>query len=297
MGDLRGIELARDGRITCRNHTRYGYERLARGIYRREVPTEPKAGWWALVRGVMTAYARTPVILCGPTALQVLGVALPTSLEDWRRCHVIAGSRCRPERTCVVTHRAVREPVAWRIVGGAPVCHPVDAWLELHGATDDELVEVGDGLLRRQRPLLTMGGLTSRLDELSGTTGVKRARRLVRLLRVGTDSPYETRTRLMLVRAGLPCPQVNLAVPCRSGMTYHVDLGYEIERVAVEYDGAVHVGDRRQMELDALRRRQLQDEGWMVINVTADQLRHPGDLLASIEQALILRRAAAARRS
>ena len=242
----------------------------------------------------MAAYAGERVVVCGPTALQALGVALPRTLADWRRCHVAVGSGHRPERPEVVAHRLVREPVAWRIVGGVPVCHPVDAWLQLHGATDDQLVEVGDGLLRRQRPLLTMGGLTSRLDELSGTTGVKRARRLVRLLRVGTDSPYETRTRLMLVRAGLPCPQVNLAVPCRSGMTYHVDLGYEIERVAVEYDGAVHVGDRRQMELDALRRRQLQDEGWMVINVTADQLRHPGDLLASIEQALILRRAAIA---
>ena len=226
----------------------------------------------------------------------MLGVALPTSLEDWERCHIMVGPDCRPERANVVVHRSVREPVAWRVVAGVPVCHPVDAWLCLRRATDDQLVEVGDGLLRRQHPLLTMDGLTSRLAQSSGAMGVKRARRLVHLLRAGTDSPYETRTRLVLVHAGLPCPLVNPEVICRSGSAYYIDMGYPAERVGVEYDGAVHVGDRRQMENDARRRRELQDEGWMLITVTADQLRHPSDIVASVEQALILRRAAAAGR-
>ena len=235
------------------------------------------------------------MVVCGPTALQVLGVALPTPLEDWDRCH-LAVRRGRPERAQVVTHRTVREPVAWHAVDGVRVCHPVDAWLQLRGGTADELVEVGDGLVRRRHPVLTMAGLTSRLAQLGGAAGVKQARRLVPLLRPGTDSPYETRTRLVLVHAGLPCPVVNIEVPCRSGMTYHVDMGYPVERVGVEYDGAVHVGSRWQMETDARRRRELQDEGWMLITVTADQLRRPAEVIASVEQALVLRRAAVAER-
>jgi len=82
-------------------------------------------------------------------------------------------------------------------------------------------------------------------------------------------------------------------VYCSSaGMTYHLDLGYDKEKLGIEYDGAVHVGNREQMEIDALRRRHLQDEGWQIITVTANQLRDPLSLIHSVEQALFLRRAA-----
>jgi len=178
------------------------------------------------------------------------------------------------------------------VVDGVPVLHPVDHWLQLRRATEDELIEVGDGFLRRRDPLLSLAALTARVDRLAGATGVKQARRVLPLVMPGTDSLAETRTRLILVRAGLPCPAVNLPVLCRaSGRTYHVDMGYEAERVAVEYDGAYHVEDRRQMEIDARRRRDLQDEGWLVITVTAEQWRYPSEIVASVEQALVLRRA------
>ena len=131
------------------------------------------------------------------------------------------------------------------------------------------------------------------LKPWGGYAEVRRARWVVRWLAPGTDSLYETRTRLVLVHAGVDIPVVNLAVSCRSrGMVYHVDLGYEKEKVAVEFDGAVHVGDRCQMEIDARRRRDLQDEGWLVITVTASQLRQPEQIVRSVETALLLRRAA-----
>jgi very-short-patch-repair endonuclease len=69
-------------------------------------------------------------------------------------------------------------------------------------------------------------------------------------------------------------------------------MGYPAEKVAVEYDGSVHVGDRRQMEIDAVRRRALQEEGWLLITVTADQLAQVTAMVRSVEAALVLRRAA-----
>ena len=110
----------------------------------------------------------------------------------------------------------------------------------------------------------------------------------------GTDSLYETRTRLVFVRAGLPVPAVNLPVRCYNGFTYHVDMGYEVEKVAVEFDGQVHVGDKRQMEIDAARRNDIQGEGWFMITVTAQMLEHPVDLVRTVEAALVMRRAALA---
>jgi very-short-patch-repair endonuclease len=67
-------------------------------------------------------------------------------------------------------------------------------------------------------------------------------------------------------------------------------MAYPRQKIGVEYDGAVHVGDRRQMEIDAARRRDLQDEGWMIITVTASQLRDPRRLAQSVEAALVVRR-------
>ena len=50
------------------------------------------------------------------------------------------------------------------------------------------------------------------------------------------------------------------------------------ERVILEYDGAVHL-EERQRRRDAQRRNMLQEAGWMIITVTADDLRTPRRLL------------------
>ena len=193
----------------------------------------------------------------------------------------------------MVAHRSIHTPPVWRRYSGVPVPHPVDQWLQLRGARLDELIEVGDGFLRRKNPLLTMDEMRARLTEVAGWAGVKKATIAMRQVRANTDSLYETRTRLLLVRAGLPEPVVNLEVWCADeARLFHVDLGYEKEKIAVEYDGAVHVGDRTQMAIDAERRRILQDHGWMIITVTAEHLRHPQAIINSVEAALIRRHAA-----
>ena len=287
--------------MTSRNFTRLGYQRLIRGVYGR-VPTFDEDDDWkrkrtqflTRVRAVLAAYHDSGVMVFGVTALQVMGVALPWRLQDWDTCHILVPrGGPRPERCEVVTHRSIHPPVEWGRSSDVPVMHPVDHWLQLRGATIDELVEVGDGFLRRRNPLISLDEMQTRLAGLGGWAGVKKAVAAMKWVRPRTDSLYETRTRLMLVRAGLPEPVVNLAVYCPIvGRTFHVDLGYEKEKIAVEYDGAVHVGDRTQMSIDANRRRILQDEGWMIITVTAEQLRTPGDIIGSVESALVLRRAA-----
>ncbi|MCL2317280.1 MAG: hypothetical protein FWC46_09390, partial [Actinomycetia bacterium] len=113
------------------------------------------------------AYRDRDVVAYGPTALQVLGVALPTALEDWGACHVVVPTGTyRPARAGVVTHEVVMHPRPWRVIDGVPVLHPVDHWLQLRRATEDELIEVGDGFLRRRDPLLSLAALTARVDRL-----------------------------------------------------------------------------------------------------------------------------------
>jgi len=301
MTDSSGdIKLARDGDVTYRNFSRLGYERLLRGVYGQLAPVEDPDKWQARrrqflrrVHAVMAAYPGT-VILCGVTALQVLGVALPSHLEDWQNCHVIvAPGAYRPQRRGVIAHRSLTPPQAWRLIDGLPVLHPVDCWLQLRGASDNDLIEVGDGFLRKRKPLLTLDAMNRRLNQLTGVDGVKRARSVMRWLRPRTESIYETRIRLLLVRAGLPCPLVDHEVFCPSvGRAYHLDMGYDEEKIGVEYDGRDHVKDTEQMEIDATRRRHLQDEAWMLITITAGQLKDERAIVRSVEAALVLRRAA-----
>jgi len=241
----------------------------------------------------MAAYEGKGMILFGATALQMMNVALPGRLEDWDRVHILVPHGVsRPIRQGVVAHRCVYPPRIWGSCWGLPILSPVEHWLQLRAAKIDELVEVGDGFLRRRQPLLDMEEMKATLSELAGRPGTQRAMIAMKLVRPGTDSLYETRLRLLLVRAGLDEPIVNCEVPCpEEGRIFHVDLGYDKEKVAVEYDGMVHVGSRAQMEIDANRRRLIQDQGWTIITVTAEQLRTPDKIVRSVESSLLFRRA------
>jgi len=291
------LKIARSGEVTCHNFARLGYKRLTWGVYGPPVDTLGADNFEARrqrfvqrVRAVIAAYQGTSVALHGCTGLQVLGVALPESAEDWDNIHLcVPIGVSRPRRRGVVAHATSRLDI-WRMVRGVPVLHPVDLWVQLRGLTQDELVEVGDGLVRRQRPLLTIAQLRKRLDELAGAHGVEPVRRVARFVTPGTDSMYETRVRMLIVRAGLPTPVVNLPAPVPSiGRTYHLDMGYEEERIGVEFDGRIHVGDGRQMDIDAARHRDLQDAGWFIIRVTASHLSDPRQFLRPLERALIMR--------
>ena len=302
MNQSTDLHLARDGQVTWRNHHRLGYQRLSWGVYGHAPDTDGLDKWQARqasfitkVRAIMAAYVGKPVVLFGPTALQALGVALPTPLQDWDNCHVLVPAGCyRPERSGVVVHRTPVLPPRHRL-NGLPGLHPVDHWVQLRHATIDQLVEVGDGLIRRRNPILSINQITGRLAELHDIAGLAKARRAAKWLAPGTDSLPETTNRLVFIHAGLPVPLVNFPIWCpNANWTYHGDMVFDKEKVIVEYDGAVHVKDHRQMQIDALRRRHLQEAGWLVITITADQLHRPDEIVRVVETALIQRRAALA---
>ena len=74
------------------------------------------------------------------------------------------------------------------------------------------------------------------LDDMAGARGVRRARTVIELADDGAESPGETATRFVVLRAGLPVPRTQIEVTTRLG-TFWADLGWEEWRVLVEYDG------------------------------------------------------------
>ena len=87
-----------------------------------------------------------------------------------------------------------------------------------------------------------------------------------------------------LVRAGL-APEPQLRVRSLGGAVIaRVDLGFERERVAVEYDGAWH-GEWRRIGPDRERLNRLHAAGWAVVFVTARRLRDPVSVVAMVRTA------------
>ena len=299
MDEILDIQLAREGLVTRTNFSRLGYERIIRGVYGRVARDEWLNEWerqrqefFSRLHATVVAYQHKKAVLYGSTALQALGVALPRRLEDWESCHLLVPRGVtRPVRNGVTIHQARCDPQVWRCVGELPVLNPVEHWIQVRGATDSEFIQIGEGLVRRQSPLLTIDEMGEEISRLANIHGIKQARRVMKWIRPNTDSITESITRQILMWSGLPEPLVNLEVYCRAAdRTYHLDMGYDKQKLGIEYDGAVHVGNRDQMEIDAIRRRHLQDEGWQIITVTATQLRAPESFTNSVKLALQTRR-------
>lgn len=142
----------------------------------------------------------------------------------------------------------------------------------LAGATDVESVDV-EAIIARHR----------------GARGLIRLRRVLPLVDGGAESPQETRTRLVLINAGLPAPRTQLQVFSEFGdFIARLDMGWDDWHVGVEYDGAQHWLDRRQRTRDIDRSAQLQAAGWTVVRVDSDLLnRRRGTLVARVRAALL----------
>lgn len=109
----------------------------------------------------------------------------------------------------------------------------------------------------------------------SGARGVTRLRRALELMDGGAESPPETRTRMLLVEAGLPKPQTQIHVYDEGGYPFaRIDMGYEDCPVGVEYDGEQHWTDPQRRAHDIDKSVELTEHGWTIVRVSADMLRY-----------------------
>ncbi|TGD86048.1 hypothetical protein BayCH28_18630 [Mycolicibacterium sp. CH28] len=150
----------------------------------------------------------------------------------------------------------------------------------------DTAIAAVDALARATR--LKVPDIVLLAERLCGRRGIRKARAALDLVDPGAESPRETALRLLIVRAGLPPPQTQIAVHNEYGaLIAEVDMGYESLRIAVEYEGDHHRTDRRQFARDIHRHEALLELGWIVIRVTAQDV--PGDIIRRLNLALAAR--------
>ena len=86
----------------------------------------------------------------------------------------------------------------------------------------------------------------------------------------GAQSPKETWLRLLLIQAGLPRPRTQIPVRDEFGdLIAYLDMGWEDMKVAIEYDGDQHRGDRRQYTWDIRRLEHLERLGRMTLRAAS----------------------------
>ncbi len=118
-----------------------------------------------------------------------------------------------------------------------------------------------------------------------GTRGLRQLESVVRLVDRGAESPQETYLRLLLIRGGFPRPKTQVPVYADDGaVVAYLDMGWPELLVGVEYDGDQHRTDRRQYVRDIRRRELVEEIGWLLIRVVAED--HPVDILRRVRRAI-----------
>ena len=109
------------------------------------------------------------------------------------------------------------------------------------------------------------------IERHKGRRGIRKARRVLDLVDPGAESPQETWLRLLAIRNGFPRPQTQIPVYDEFGVFLAVlDLGWEVVKIAMDYEGEHHRIDRRRFNHDIRRAETVAGLGWVDIRVTAE---------------------------
>lgn len=148
------------------------------------------------------------------TAAKIHGLYLPQRCLDDQFLHLARPTGTgMPRRRRVVGHRLDLAPNDVEVVGGVPVTSVQRTFLDLARLLAlDELVVIGDQIVcehtRSYGPpkiaMVKFDVLNAYVAGHPGARGLRRLREAMDLVRVGADSPPETRLRLLITRSALP---------------------------------------------------------------------------------------------
>lgn len=216
---------------------------------------------------------RTDQVFSHVTAAAILGVPLPRRFEGTPRLHVTTVGVDQALRVRgAVGHRARHGTIRTTQSRGVRLSTPADTFVALGTMlTLDELIIAGDALVG-WLGWATLDELARAVGRRRGSRGVVKLRLALEEIRQGSRSPGETRTRLALVRRGLPQPALNHDVVVGGRWIACVDLAYPEARVAIEYESDLHRTDPATFRKDLTRGEHLKDVDWWLVRATADDV-------------------------
>jgi len=276
-GPFRGADAVAAGWVTRSELIGARFVRLLPDVYVESgVPLEH-----GLLCRAAAVFLRGRGAVSGLSAALLHGVRLvadprPVEVTVPRGMHLRAQLRLAVVRAALVRGDVVH-------VRGVPVTSAARTAFDL--ARRDSLGEAVarvDALLHAR--VVPAAAISAYATSRARWVGAARVARVLALADAGAGSPAETRTRLILVRGGLPRPVTRHEVRCPGGVTCRLALAYPAHRLGVELAGA------RPSPVDPRRRDALRAAGWQVLRLTrADVDRRPGYVVALVRQWLQLR--------
>jgi hypothetical protein len=234
------------------------WRRLGRGTY-------VWAGLEADSLGQLSAlHARLPLgcVFSGLTAARLHGItddgsAIELTIPHGVSVHARAGLSLRS---------AELDPSDVCTCGSLPVTTPLRTCFDL--ARSLPVVEAVAALDQAlHRGCVALPELRAYVAGGRGYPGIAQARCVVELVEPGTESPMESRLRMILVLGGLPRPQVQVELhDARDRFRARPDLFYPRARLAIEYDGDNH---KDRLVADNRRQNRLQRAGYRLLRYTA----------------------------
>lgn len=146
-----------------------------------------------------------------------------------------------------------------------------------------EAVVVTDMALHAR--LTSAEALSKAVGRSSGCQGVRQLRQVLEFMEPATESPMETRLRMLLILGGLPRPEVQVDIRDRwHRFVGRPDLYYRKHRLGLEYDGGIH---RETLVEDNRRQNRLLETGIRLLRFTAgDVFNRPDVVLTQVASAL-----------
>jgi len=195
----------------------------------------PRAGSFSLLETCRAYTGVTPASLVSHmTAARVHGFYLPLRFENEQVVHLSRNTgQCRPQRKHVSGHELLLGKGDVIDIDGVPITSVRRTLLDIAPLLNlDELVVLADQLVCAHH---------------AGMRGMRTLRAAMELVRVGSDSPPETRLRLLIGRSALPNFEWNIELSDGAGHGMLApDLACRKYRTCAEYDGIHHFSAARQ---------------------------------------------------
>lgn len=123
------------------------------------------------------------------------------------------------------------------------------------------------------------------VNAMPGAPGIRKARNVLSLLDGRSESPGETRTRLLLRTFGIPMPEPQVRVSIRHG-DHRLDFAWKDIMLALEFDGRIKYFDYAPTDQVLLEERKrenaLTEVHWNFFRVDWSDLSKPEELKARI---------------
>jgi very-short-patch-repair endonuclease len=231
--------------------------------------------------------ARLPLraFFSGVTAALIMGVPLPSRLENDARVHVsVPRPHTAPTGKFVVGHvSSFDTSQAWNGVRLSP---PARAWCELATTLRlEDVVAAGDYLIHHELPLTSRQKLEQAASEWGQRAGCATLREALTLLSDRSESAQESALRVIILRSRLKGLAVNLPIRTSGGFNYRADLAFPEELVIVEYQSRFH-DNTKSFASDMTRKSRLEVDGWHVLEVNARDLDDRAELVQRIRRVL-----------